>query len=68
MSIYAGTNGYVDGVQPENVLRFRDEMLQFMDSAHSDVGKRINEEKVLTDEIEADLKSALDAFVATFEE
>ncbi|GAB4281015.1 MAG: F0F1 ATP synthase subunit alpha [Coriobacteriia bacterium] len=68
MAIYAGTHGYLDDVATEDVIRFREEFLQFMDSAHPDVGKRIAEEKVLTDEIEADLKAALDEFVQTFKE
>jgi F-type H+-transporting ATPase subunit alpha len=67
MTIYAGTNGYLDDVDVESVLRFRDELLVFMDNAHPDVGSRITQEQVLTDEIEADLKSALQEFAQTFE-
>jgi F-type H+-transporting ATPase subunit alpha len=67
MTIYAGTNGYLDDVDVESVLRFREEFLVFMDNAHPDVGSRITQEQVLTDEIEADLKSALEEFAQTFE-
>jgi F-type H+-transporting ATPase subunit alpha len=68
MSIYAGTHGYLDGIEVESVLKFREDFLNFMDNAHPDVGSRITEELVLTDEIEADLKSALEEFAQTFEE
>jgi F-type H+-transporting ATPase subunit alpha len=67
MAIFAGTKGYVDDVEVDQVLRFREEFLRYMDGARPDVGKRIAEEKTLTDEIQADLESALDDFVQTFE-
>ena len=68
IAIYAGTHGYLDGIEVESVLKFREDLLRYMDSAHPEIGKRIVAEKALSDEIEADLKAALDTFVETFEE
>ncbi len=66
MTIFAGTRGYLDEIEVDSVLRFRDEFLNFMDNVHPDVGARLTDEKVLTDEIEADLESALEEFAQTF--
>jgi F-type H+-transporting ATPase subunit alpha len=67
MAIFAGTKGYLDEVEVEDVLKFRQELLRYLDAAHPEIGKRILSEKKLTDEIEADLNAAIGEFAQTFE-
>jgi F-type H+/Na+-transporting ATPase subunit alpha len=66
MAIFAGTKGYLDTIPVDQVLKFRDSFLQFVDSAYPEIAKAITEEKKLTDETDAMLRKALDEFVAQF--
>jgi F-type H+-transporting ATPase subunit alpha len=66
MSIFAGTKGFLDGIDVEDVLRYRAEMLDFMHSVHPEVGNVIASEKKLTDEIIASLNAALGEFAEQF--
>ena len=48
-----------------NVQRFRDEFLEFVESAHPEIGKAIAAEKIISDETKAEaLGTALDEFKA----
>jgi len=64
--IYAGTRGYLDGIDVKSVGRFEKELLADLHSNHSKLLSDIATGKKLTDEIEAHLKSALDSFAANF--
>ena len=64
MVIYAGTKGYLDDVSIENVSRFQDEFLKYIDSTFPGVRQGLADKKDLTDEIENQLKEALDGFKA----
>ncbi len=66
MAIFAGVNGYLDDVAVENVLRFRDEFLDFVESAHPEIGQAISAEKVISDETKAALSAALEEFGRNF--
>ncbi len=66
MAIFAGTKGYVDDLPVEEVQRFRDEMLRFLESAHPEIGRAIVTEKKLSDETSAALDSAVGEFKAGF--
>ncbi|MDO8963376.1 MAG: F0F1 ATP synthase subunit alpha [Coriobacteriia bacterium] len=66
MAIFAGTKGYLDTLAVEDVLRFRDEFLVFVDSAYPEIGNAIVEEKLISEETEKKLRHALDEFVAQF--
>ncbi len=66
MAIYAGTKGYLDDVAVGDVLRFRDELLEFVDSAYPEIGKTIVSEQKISDETEAALASAIGEFKAGF--
>jgi F-type H+-transporting ATPase subunit alpha len=65
-SLYAGTRGYLDGIPTSAVGRFEAEFLARLHGQHPDLLEAIRSEKALTPKIEADLKAALDSFVATF--
>jgi F-type H+-transporting ATPase subunit alpha len=66
VSIFAGTQGYLDSVPVEAVVRYEAAMLADMRANHADVLKAIRDSKDLGDETRAQLKSALDAFAKTF--
>jgi F-type H+-transporting ATPase subunit alpha len=64
MAIFAGTKGYLDGVAVADVLKFRDDFLAFAESAHPEIGAAIASEKVISPDLDASLRAALDEFVA----
>jgi F-type H+-transporting ATPase subunit alpha len=66
MAIFAGVNGYLDEVPVESALRFRDEFLDFVESAYPEIGKTIVSEKTLSDDTKAKLSAALDEFGKNF--
>jgi F-type H+-transporting ATPase subunit alpha len=68
MIIYATINKYLADVPVTEVSRFEKEFLDFMDNQHPEVGKAILAEQKLTDEIEANLKAALEEFLPKFKE
>ena len=64
--IYAGTRGYMDDVETEDVERWKSEFLRYMDTTHSSVGDSINSSFRLQDDAEATLKQAVADFNATW--
>jgi F-type H+-transporting ATPase subunit alpha len=66
VSIYAGTNGYLDEIPVEHVQRYERELLEMMDVKHGDVLNAIAEKKDLSDEIIAKLKPVLQQFTESF--
>jgi len=66
VSIFAGTNGYLDGIPLEEVERFEAEFLEMMDLRHADFLAEIAMKKDLTGEITAKLHEILKAFSTSF--
>lgn len=66
VSIFAGTNGYLDAVATTDVVRYEQAMLAEMRSKHSDVLTAIRDSKDLSDDTKGKLKAALDGFAKTF--
>lgn len=66
MSIYAGSEGYLDDVPVKEVSRWEREFLTFMRERKSAVRGALEREKKLTDKILADLKAALTEFKAQY--
>jgi F-type H+-transporting ATPase subunit alpha len=65
-SIYAGTNGFIDGIDVGAVTRYEAAMLSYLRSDHADILKTIRETKALDDDTAAKLKDALTKFGKTF--
>ena len=57
--IFAGTQGFTDDLEVAEIRAFEQGLYQFMDSSRSSLVQRITNEKVLTDEIRAELGAAL---------
>ena len=66
VSIFAGTNGYLDSIPLEEVERFEAEFLEMMDLRHADFLAEIAMKKDLTGEITAKLHEILKAFSTSF--
>jgi F-type H+-transporting ATPase subunit alpha len=63
--LFAGTNGYADQVPVEKIKQWEVDLLKYLDSAYSEIGRDIAERKMITKENEAKLRSVLDAFSKT---
>ncbi len=66
VSIYAGTNGYLDEIPVEHTQRYEKELLELMDMKHPDVLATIAEKKDLPDDLVVKLKSILQQFSDSF--
>jgi len=60
--IFAGTNGFADGVPLEKMAQWQAEMLRYMETSHPEIGRDITEKKSITDENREKLMKALDTF------
>jgi F-type H+-transporting ATPase subunit alpha len=65
-SIFAGTNGYLDGIPVSDVTRFEEAMLIDLRANHADVLKTIRDSRDFSDDTKKALVAALDKFVKTF--
>jgi F-type H+/Na+-transporting ATPase subunit alpha len=66
VSIFAGTQGFLDTVAVQDVVRYEAAMLADMRANHADVLGAIRESKDLKDDVRDKLKAALEAFAKTF--
>jgi F-type H+-transporting ATPase subunit alpha len=66
VSIFAGTQGFLDDIDVRDVTRYEAAMLSFMRSEHPEILAKIRETKQLDDETAAALKDALAEFGKTF--
>ena len=65
MIIYAVTNGFLDDVETTHIREWEKGFHAYMSASHPKIGERIRTEKVLSKELEADLKAAIDAYKKT---
>jgi len=66
VSIYAGTNGYLDSVPVDRVTDYEEQMLAFMRSEHNDVLTEIRTTQKFEDDTKAKVVAALDSFAKQF--
>jgi F-type H+-transporting ATPase subunit alpha len=66
ISLYAGTEGYLDDVPVKEVRRWEEEFLRFIHDERKGVWDLLDREKKLTDEVVAQLKAALTDFKSRF--
>ena len=66
VSIFAGTNGYLDTLPTGDVVRYETEMLSFMHDKHEDVLALIRDSRDFGDEAKKKTVAALDAFAKQF--
>jgi F-type H+-transporting ATPase subunit alpha len=64
--IFAGTNGYLDGVAVSDVQAFESELFKYLESRHPKVLPGISERKQLDDELKGALNTAVSEFAKDF--
>jgi F-type H+-transporting ATPase subunit alpha len=64
--IFAATQGFLDGVDVDRVKSFNEGLVHHLRSDHVDIIEDIRETKDLTEETEAKLRSAIEAFLKDF--
>ena len=64
--IYAGVNGYTDGIGVSDVTRFEAQLLAAIRDKGTDILNIIREEKALSDDTEGKLKAFMGDFVKSF--
>ena len=65
--IFAGTQGYSDGVPLDEMRRWEQSLTRYMETSHPEIGKDIAEKKLITDENEAELHEVLKDFTSTWQ-
>ncbi|MFL6207778.1 MAG: F0F1 ATP synthase subunit alpha [Pyrinomonadaceae bacterium] len=65
--IWAATSGYLDDVPVDQLRRFETEVTNFIQNSHPGLLTALREKKALTDEIKADLKTAITDFKQTWD-
>ncbi|HEY2896722.1 MAG TPA: hypothetical protein VGJ12_06275 [Gemmatimonadaceae bacterium] len=65
MIIYAVSNGFLDDIEVSRLRAWEKEFLAFMTTTYPQVGLGIRDQKVLSKEIEENLKRGIAAFKAT---
>ena len=66
VSIFLGTNGFLDDIAVSDVKRFEKEVLEYFEVKHNDVLESIKKEKQLSDSVAEEIKKAADEFKAVF--
>ena len=66
VSIYAGTEGYLDSISVKDVQKFEKSLIQSIKDKKPEIFIKIRTEKSLNEEIEKELKDFLDEFVKVF--
>ncbi|MBL8657235.1 MAG: F0F1 ATP synthase subunit alpha [Altererythrobacter sp.] len=66
VSIYAGTNGYLDAVAVDRVTDYEEQMLSFMRHEHGETLKTIRDTGKFEDDVRDKVKAALETFAKQF--
>ncbi|HKI55338.1 MAG TPA: F0F1 ATP synthase subunit alpha [Anaerolineales bacterium] len=61
--LFAGTNGYTDLVPLGKMAQWQADLVKFMESSHPEVGRDIEDKKMITDSNRENLSKALNAFL-----
>jgi len=66
VTIFAGTQGFLDDLAVEDCLPFEEGLVNFMDSSYPGLEKKIHEKKQLDDALRAEMHKVLEEFKAKF--
>jgi F-type H+-transporting ATPase subunit alpha len=67
IEIFAGTRGYADAVNLDDMKRWETSLIRHMETSHPEIGKSIVEEKRITPDTEERLVEVLTAFMSTWQ-
>lgn len=62
--IFAGTNGYADGVSLDKMAQWQHDLIRYMETSFPEIGKDIVAKRAISDDNRAALTKALDGFRA----
>jgi len=60
--IWSATNGFTDDVAIEDIRKFENDLLSFIENSHPGVLQKLREKKAVTDEVQKDLEQSLKDF------
>jgi F-type H+-transporting ATPase subunit alpha len=66
VTIFAGTNGYLDDVEIGDCLPFEKVLYEFMDHSYPSVGRQLVEKKQIDETLRNEMRKMLDEFKAKF--
>jgi F-type H+-transporting ATPase subunit alpha len=64
--VYAGTNGYIDGVPVADVGSYETELYRFVETRHPGILATLQDKKQMDDQVKAQIDGALKEFVSEF--
>jgi F-type H+-transporting ATPase subunit alpha len=64
--IYAGTNGHLDRFDVSEALAYQTELFRFIEARRAGILVALREKKVMSDELKAEIESALKEFGQQF--
>ncbi|MCU0574771.1 MAG: F0F1 ATP synthase subunit alpha [Syntrophobacteraceae bacterium] len=67
MSLYAGTRGHLDTIPVDRVAEYEQQMLAFVERKYPDILAEIKEKKIISDDLDQKMKSALEEFAGVFQ-
>ncbi len=66
ISIFLGTNGYLDSLSISDIKKFEKEIQEFIELKHNHIFETIKKEKDLSESLIKDIRKAADEFLSTF--
>ena len=66
VALYAGVNGYLDGIEIKDVVRYEQALLDMVRDKGADILLAIRDDEALSEESERKLKSFLEDFTKSF--
>ncbi|HZS94650.1 MAG TPA: F0F1 ATP synthase subunit alpha [Chloroflexota bacterium] len=60
--LFAASNGYLDDVPVERISEFEQGLRRYLAASHPEIGQAINEQKTLSDDLQQQLRAAIDEF------
>ena len=64
--LFAGANGYLNGIQESDVAAYERQLYEFFDVRHPELIQALNEQKKMDDELKAKITEAVDEFTTQF--
>jgi F-type H+-transporting ATPase subunit alpha len=66
IAIFAGTNGFLDGIENSQVIAFEQGLIAHVRENYADVIEKLRTEKKMSDDVEATVRKACEEFAETF--
>jgi F-type H+-transporting ATPase subunit alpha len=66
VSIFAGVNGYLDGIEVKNVGKFEAQFMSAIKAKHADILDAVRADREIKPETDKKLRGVLEAFAKTF--